>query len=442
MARSDAILTRLLELHPKIIDLSLSRMESLLARLGHPERKLPPVIHVAGTNGKGSTIAYLRAIMQAAGLKVHAYTSPHLVKFHERILLQGELIPEADLSALLEECETVNQGEPITFFEITTAAAFLAFSRMPADYLLLEVGLGGRLDATNVIGNPALSIITTIDYDHQQYLGESLTEIAGEKAGIIKPATPVIIGEQPDEALATLKRVAARQKAQSVIASEDWHAHEEHGRLIFSDEEGLLDLPLPQLPGRFQIGNAGNALAALRLLKDPRIQETHMAQGLRDVRWPARMQRFGPGALTAQLPEHAELWLDGGHNPSGGRAIAEAFAELEEKSPKPLVLIWGMLNTKEVAGYLSPFKGLLRHVITLTIPGEANAVPADQLASRVIELGLSAEAATSIEDGLRRASHYPQAPRILIGGSLYLAGHVLALQEGQTPSEISGTAKR
>ncbi|MDP4823544.1 MAG: bifunctional folylpolyglutamate synthase/dihydrofolate synthase, partial [Aestuariivirgaceae bacterium] len=357
MAMSDAILMRLLSLHPKIIDLSLGRMQALLAKMGHPERKLPRVIHVAGTNGKGSTVAYLRAIMEAAGLSVHAYTSPHLVKFHERIRLSGDLIPEADLSSLLEECELANGGEPITFFEITTVAAFLAFARHPADYLLLEVGLGGRLDATNVIPETAVSVITPVDLDHQQYLGDTLTAIAGEKAGIIKPATPVIVGYQPDEARDAILRQAARMKAPTHVAGEDWQSYEEQGRLIFSDEAGLLDLPLPQLPGRFQIQNAGNAIAALRALADPRITDAHLAQGLKSVTWPARMQRLGQGHLSKLLPEGAELWLDGGHNPAGGKALAEAFAELEERNPKPLTLIWGMLNTKEAAGYIRPFAG-------------------------------------------------------------------------------------
>ncbi len=442
MAMSDAILTRLLHLHPKIIDLSLGRMQALLAKMGHPERHLPPVIHVAGTNGKGSTVAYLRAVMEAAGLSVHAYTSPHLVKFHERIRLAGELIPEADLSALLEECEAANDGEPITFFEITTVAAFLAFSRQPADYLLLEVGLGGRLDATNVIAQTKVSVITPIDYDHQQYLGDTLTAIAGEKAGIIKKDTPVIIGYQPDEACAAIIRQAQRMKAPAFVGGEDWQAYEEQGRLIFSDENGLLDLPLPQLPGRFQIQNAGNAIAAIRVLADACISDAHIAQGLKSVTWSARMQRLGAGHLSKLLPEGAELWLDGGHNPAGGKALAEAFAELEERNPKPLILIWGMLNTKEAAGYIRPFAGLARHVITLAIPGEENAISAENLAATVIAQGLPAETASSIEDALRRASQKGENPRVLIGGSLYLAGRVLALHSGEKPSEVTGAARR
>ena len=442
MAMSDAILTRLLSLHPKIIDLSLGRMEVLLAKMGHPERHLPPVIHMAGTNGKGSTVAYLRALMEAAGLSVHAYTSPHLVKFHERIRLAGELIPEAELSALLEECEAANGGEPITFFEITTVAAFLAFARQPADYLLLEVGLGGRLDATNVIPQTKVSVITPIDYDHQQYLGDTLTAIAGEKAGIIKKDTPVIIGYQPDEARDAIIRQAQRVKAPAFVGGEDWQAYEEQGRLIFSDENGLLDLPLPQLPGRFQIQNAGNAIAAIRVLADARITDAHIAQGLKSVTWSARMQRLGAGHLSKLLPEGAELWLDGGHNPAGGKALAEAFAELEDRNPKPLTIIWGMLNTKEAAGYIRPFAGLARHVITLAIPGEENAISAENLAATVIAEGLPAETASSIEDALRRAGQKGENARVLIGGSLYLAGRVLALHSGEKPSEVTGAARR
>lgn len=442
MAMSDAILTRLLSLHPKIIDLSLSRMEALLAKMGNPERRLPPVIHVAGTNGKGSTVAYLRAVMEAAGLSVHAYTSPHLVKFHERIRLAGELIPEAELSALLEECEAANGAEPITFFEITTVAAFLAFSRKPADYLLLEVGLGGRLDATNVISQTRVSVITPIDYDHQQYLGDTLTAIAGEKAGIIKKETPVIIGYQPDEAREAIMRQAQRVKAPAFVGGEDWQAYEEQGRLIFSDENGLLDLPLPQLPGRFQIQNAGNAIAAIRVLADARITDAHIAQGLKSVTWSARMQRLGAGHLSKLLPEGTELWLDGGHNPAGGKALAAAFAELEERNPKPLTIIWGMLNTKEAAGYIRPFAGLARHVITLAIPGEENAISAESLAATVIAQGLPAETASSLEDALRRAAQKGENARVLIGGSLYLAGRVLALHSGEKPSEVTGAARR
>ena len=442
MAPSDAILNRLLSLHPKIIDLSLERIERILARLGNPERKLPPVIHVAGTNGKGSTVAYLRSILEQAGLKVHCYTSPHLVKFHERIYVAGETIPEEKLSALLEECETANGESPITFFEITTAAAFLAFARTPADYLILEVGLGGRLDATNVISKPAVSVITTIDYDHQQYLGNTLTAIAHEKAGILKQNVPAVIGAQPDEARAEIERVAEAIGAPLRITNQDWQSFEQHGRLVFQDENGLLDLSLPQLKGRHQIDNAGNAIAAIRLLDDSRVNEAHIEQGLKSVTWPARMQRLGPGALTSFLPGDAEIWLDGGHNPSAGRVIARAFSDINDRHSRPLVLIWGMLNTKDAGSFIEPFAGLAQRVVTITIPGEPNAVPADELAEIARGRNLSAETATSLTKALGQALLTTPAPRILICGSLYLAGHVLSLHENKPMSGVSGAARR
>jgi dihydrofolate synthase/folylpolyglutamate synthase len=442
LALSDAILTRLLALHPKIIDLSLGRMEAILAKLGHPEHRLPPVIHVAGTNGKGSTVAYLRHIMEAAGLKVHAYTSPHLVKFHERIRVAGELIPEADLTALLEECETVNGGEPITFFEITTAAAFLAFSRTPADYLILEVGLGGRLDATNVIDAPELAVITTIDYDHQQYLGDTLTLIAGEKAGILKRGRPAIIGPQPDEARAAIERAGARVGAELHIAGQDWQVYEQHGRLVFQNENGLLDLPLPQLKGRHQIDNAGNAIAAIRRLNDPRISDRHIAEGLKATTWPARMQKLGPGALWAFVPAEAEVWLDGGHNPSAGRVLAQAFSELNDRHSRPLVLIWGMLNTKDAGSFIGCFSGIASRVVTITIPEEENAVPAEVLAQAARDHGLAAETAQGLDAALKQASTTVPPPRILICGSLYLAGRVLAAHGNEAMTKVSGAGRR
>ncbi|TMJ36334.1 MAG: bifunctional folylpolyglutamate synthase/dihydrofolate synthase [Alphaproteobacteria bacterium] len=418
----------------------------ILAHLGNPQGDLPPVLHVAGTNGKGSTIAYLRSAMEAAGLSVHCYTSPHLVKFHERIRLGrhggGELIAEDQLSALLEECKAVNGGEPITFFEITTAAAFLAFARHPADYLILEVGLGGRLDATNVVARPALSIITTIDYDHQQYLGATLTEIAREKAGILKPGVAAIVAPQPDEARAEIERCAETEGAPLLIANQDWQAYEQHGRLVYQDESGLLDLPLPQLLGRHQIDNAGTAIAALRSLDDARIGESHIAQGLRTAIWPARMQRLGPGELWSFIPKDAELWLDGGHNPSAGRALARAFSELNERVSRPLVLIWGMLNTKAIDDFITPFAEIVHRVVTLTIPDEENAVPARELAEAARRHDMSAETADSLEEALKQAAQITPAPRILIAGSLYLAGRVLARHSGEAMSQVTGAGRR
>jgi len=442
LALSDAILTRLLSLHPKIIDLSLDRMRSILGRLGNPQERLPPVIHVAGTNGKGSTVACLRAMLEAAGLRVHCYTSPHLVRFHERIRVAGELISEPALNALLEECETANAGDPITFFEITTAAAFLAFSRTPADYLILEVGLGGRLDATNVVDRPKLAVITAIDYDHQQHLGITLTLIAREKAGILKRKVPAIVGVQPDEARAEIESVAERAAAPLRIANQDWQCFEQHGRIVFQDEDGLLDLPLPHLQGRHQVDNAGNAIAAIRALADGRIADHHIAEGLKSVTWPARMQRLGPGALWTLVPADAELWLDGGHNPSAARALAQAFSDLNDRHSRPLVLVWGMLNTKDTESFIGAFSGIAHRAVTLTIPEEENAVAAEALAQAARGKGLAAETAASLEDALRQASLTTPAPRILICGSLYLAGQVLAAHRGQEMSKVSGTARR
>jgi dihydrofolate synthase / folylpolyglutamate synthase len=439
MAVSDAILMRLLELHPKIIDLSLDRMQRILARLGNPERQLPPVIHIGGTNGKGSTLALLRAMMEDAGLKVHAYTSPHLVKFHERIRVAGELIAEPALTALLEECEAANDGAPITFFEITTAAAFLAFARTSADYLLLEVGLGGRLDATNMIAKPAACCITSIGLDHQQYLGDTIELIAGEKAGIIKRGVPCIVGAMPEGARSAIEAVADHVHAPLTISGQDWDCYSQHGRMVFQDGNGLLDLPLPALPGPHQIGNAGCAVAVLRALRDDRISEDHIAAGLKTVNWPARLQRLKGGALSSLLDAQSELWLDGGHNADAGLVLAEA---LKAMGPKPLVIIWGMLNTKDATQFFKPLAELAAHVVTLAIPGEANAITAEDLAQTVRKLGTAATTATSISNAVRQASQLKPAARILICGSLYLAGHVLAEEEQTEMSNVSGAAKR
>ena len=336
----------------------------------------------------------------------------------------------------------MNGGEPITFFEITTAAAFLAYSRTPADYLILEVGLGGRLDATNVIDKPALSIITTIDYDHQQYLGDTLSLIAHEKAGILKRGCPAIVGVQPDEARAEIERVAERVRAPLAIAGQDWQAYEQHGRLVFQDENGLLDLPMPQLKGRHQIDNAGNAIAAIRKLGDPRISDRHIAEGIKATTWPARMQRLGQGALSSLVSPESELWLDGGHNPSAGRVLAQAFSELNDRHSRPLVLVWGMLNTKDVGSFIGCFEGVANRVVTITIPEEENAVKAEALAEAARAHGLPAETAIGIDAALRQAALTMPAPRILICGSLYLAGRVLAAHGNEEMTKVSGAGRR
>ncbi len=442
MAVSDAILRRLLHLHPKIIDLSLGRMERILARLGHPERNLPPVIHIAGTNGKGSTVAFARAMIEAAGLRVHCYTSPHLVHFHERIRIAGDLISDDALSVLLTECETANGGEPITFFEITTAAAFLAFSRTQADYLILEVGLGGRLDASNVIARPHLTAVTSIGLDHQHYLGNTITLIAREKAGIIKTAVPCIVGRMPPEALEAIMAVAESHAAPLSVFGRDWDTYSQHGRLVFQDNAGLMDLPMPKLVGGHQVDNAGNAIALMRALSNPRIDDTHIARGLTTATWPARLQRLSGGVLSNLLPDGAELWLDGGHNADAGVVLGEALAAMARRAPKPLILIWGMLNSKDAAQFVASLERLAHHVITLAIPGEDNAIPADELAGIVERLGGKASPAPDIAAAVALALTFAVQPRILICGSLYLAGHVLAAEERSQMSAVSGAARR
>ncbi len=443
MSQSNIILDRLTALHPKVIDLSLGRMERLLAALDHPEDKLPPVIHVAGTNGKGSVIANLQSIMEAAGKSVHSDISPHVQLFAERIRLGapngGSLISDDELIRVLEACEEANGGQAITFFEITTAAALLAFSEHEADYLLLEVGLGGRLDATNVIAKPALSIITAVDLDHQSFLGETIDEIAFEKAGILKRGVPAIIGPQAhDKALNVIERQVRAIGAQAYVAGQHWQAYEEHGRLVFQDDDGLLDLPLPRLMGRHQIDNAGIAIAALHNLNDPEITIQHIEKGLSATKWPARLERLGPGALYAIAPEGCELWLDGGHNPAAGRVLAASLADIEDRVSRPLVLIIGMLNNKDAGEFLKPFKGLAARIITLKIPDEPNAYSAEELARIASGLGFAAEPATSLYEALGSLkSHYPHAPRIAICGSLHLAGHVLNAHANE-PNKMAG----
>jgi dihydrofolate synthase/folylpolyglutamate synthase len=426
----DAMLARLLALHPKRIDLALDRMEHILAALDHPERHLPPVIHVAGTNGKGSTIAFMRAILEAAGRRVHVYTSPNLVRVNERFRIGqeggGKFVSDAALSAALAECEAKNGDAPITVFEIETAAGFLLFSRHPADVLLLEVGLGGRLDATNVVERPIASVITKLSLDHRDFLGETIVEIATEKAGILKPDVPAIVVGQAREALAVIERQAGRMHAPLSIAGEDWTTTEERGRLVYQDGSGLLDLPAPKLYGRHQYENAGAAIAALRA-SGLKLPAAAFEAGMIRVEWPARMQRLSHGKLAELAPPDGELWLDGGHNADGGQAIAAALADLEERVPRPLVLIVGMLSTKDSAGFLKNFSGLARRIITVPIHQEKT-VPASELAEVAAGVGIPALARDNLETAIMVAGKLDldPAPRILITGSLYLAGEVLA----------------
>jgi dihydrofolate synthase / folylpolyglutamate synthase len=427
----ESLVARLAALHPKRIDLALDRVRRLLAALGHPERRLPPVIHVAGTNGKGSTIAFMRAILEAGGLGVHVYTSPHLVRFNERFRLAaagaGRLATDQELSAAFEDCERANAGAPITVFEITTAAAFLLFSRHPADALLLEVGLGGRLDATNVIDHALATLITPVSLDHAEHLGNSLAEIAAEKAGILKRGVPAIIAAQPRAALAVIERQAMRVKAPIRIAGEHWIATEERGRLVYQDDAGLLDLPAPRLFGRHQFENAGVAIAALRaagLALAPLAFET----GIAKAEWPARMQRLSHGALAALAPAGSELWLDGGHNADGGRAIANALADLEERVSRPLVLVVGMLASKDCEGFLRNFAGLARSVVAIPIPNQENGLAPDLIRDVARDIGIPAQASPDLASALAAIGRFEldPSPRILMTGSLYLAGEVLS----------------
>ena len=418
MTTSDAILSRLMALHPKVIDLSLDRMHRLLAALGNPERAIPPVIHIAGTNGKGSTQAMIRAGLQAGGARVHAYTSPHLAQFRERIRLAGTLIEDDALADLLAQVEAANDGQPITFFEITTAAAFLAFARTPADFTLLEVGLGGRLDATNVIDAPRLTVITPVSIDHTQYLGETLPLIAAEKAGIIKPRVPVIVGPQDDDALRMIEARAMGLSAPIVAHGQHWMIQPERDGMVFQDDHGLWDLPRPKLIGPHQVQNAGTALAALRALG---ATDAQARAAVTQAEWPARMQRLRHGPLV-DLAQGAELWLDGGHNPAGGQALAATLAAMPAR---PTHLVCGMLNTKDVAGYLRPLADHAAGLTAIDIPGEPNTLPATQTADAARQVGMTAHVAQDAAQAVEQLVTRHPGARILICGSLYLAGRIL-----------------
>jgi dihydrofolate synthase / folylpolyglutamate synthase len=430
MTPVDSILARLLALHPKRIDLTLARVQRVLDRLGHPERRVPPVIHVAGTNGKGSTIAFLRAMLEAAGKGVHVYTSPNLMRINERFRLGapggGVLVSDEELADALAECERANGDAPITIFEIETAVAFVLFARHGADMLLLEVGLGGRLDATNVIERPLASVVTPVSMDHIEFLGDTVEKIAAEKAGIFRAGVPAVIAPQTDAVSRVLERFAEKARAPLHVAGQHWHASVEHGRLVYQDDHGLLDLPPPKLFGRHQFDNAGTAIAALRAA-GVRLPANAIEQGLLRAEWPARLQRITSGKLVALAPTGAELWLDGGHNADGGRAIAAALGDLEERVSRPLVLVVGMLSSKDHAGFLRNFTGLVRRVFAVPIHQDKG-VPVDEIAAAARAAGMPADASPSIEAALGAIGGlgFDPPPRILIAGSLYLAGEVLA----------------
>ncbi|MBW4706624.1 bifunctional folylpolyglutamate synthase/dihydrofolate synthase [Roseobacter sp. YSTF-M11] len=415
---SDIILERMMALHPKIIDLTLDRMWRLLDALGNPQDDLPPVIHIAGTNGKGSTQAMIRAGLEAAGHRVHAYTSPHLARFHERIRVAGSLISEPDLTAVLDECYAANKGKTITYFEITTCAAFLAFARARADYTLLEVGLGGRLDATNVIAHPKMTVITPVSVDHQQFLGDTLGQIAFEKAGILKRNVPCVVAPQEEEGLDVIEKVAARVGAPLIAYGQHWHVGPERDGIVYQDETGLLDLPKPNLPGAHQVMNAGAALAVLRHFG---LDNAACEAGVTGAQWPARMQKLATGPLVENAPG-IELWLDGGHNPAAGEALAAHLTTLPDR---PTYLICGMLKTKDIGGYLRPLARVAQGLIAVSIPGETNTLPATATAEEARAAGFDADTADSVPEALAQIVSKDPAARVLICGSLYLAGAIL-----------------
>ncbi len=421
MPRSEAIIDRLHALHPKLIDLSLGRMRRCLDALGNPERRLPPVVHVAGTNGKGSTCAFLRAIAAAAGLRVHVYTSPHLVRFHERIRLAGQLVEEDALAAALEQVEHANGGAPITVFEITTAVAFQLFATVPADLLVLEVGLGGRLDATNVVDRPAATAITAIGMDHMDFLGDTPGKIAFEKAGIIKPGTPCATGAQGAEALAAIEAAATGAGAPLLARGRDWQVEPlRGGGLRYADAAGTLDLPPPGLAGPHQADNAGIALAALRAWNPSWLTPRAVAEGIARAEWPARLQRLS-GRLAALLPAGWELWLDGGHNPAAGEALAAHIAAAW--TDRPLHLVIGMKQGKGAEGFLRP---LLDHAASLHAvaePGQHLAMPVEAIIAASGGVARPGPAVGAALAALGAAGGPPA--RVLVCGSLYLAGEVL-----------------
>ncbi len=425
---SAVVLDRLLALHPRVIDLSLGRILRLLRRLGNPHRRLPPVIHVAGTNGKGSVVAMLRSIVAAHGQSSHVYTSPHLVRFHERIVIAGRRIDDPTLVALLTECETRNAGEPITFFEITTAAAFLAFANTPADVVLLETGLGGRLDATNAVERPVVTAITPVDLDHQDFLGTTLAAIAGEKAGILKPGVPCVLARQAPDADRAIRTRAAALAAPVISQGRDWHIAAEGAGLWFRGLDQEFRLPLPGLTGSFQIQNAGQAVALAARWLGEEFDPAAAGRGIASARWPARLQRLDAGPLVRRLPPGWELWLDGGHNPAAGRALAKALAGMNQGLPT--VLISAMMANKDASGFLAPLAGRIDRMVAVPVPGTGSGMAPVDLALIATGLGVPVWLADDVTGALEALIHKQAAPaRVLIAGSLYLAGDVLRRSE-------------
>ena len=420
MTDSDRILTRLLELHPKRIDLSLGRIHRLLAALGHPEKQLPPVIHVAGTNGKGSVVAMLRAGLRGSGASAHIYTSPHLVKFHERIEVANQVISEASLRRLLTRCEIVNQDAPISFFEITTAAALLAFAETPADSCVLEVGLGGRLDATNVVAHPAVSCITRIGRDHHEFLGRTLPQIAAEKAGIMKAETPCVVGPQRPTVLRMLRKTAEATGTPLFCYGRDWDCKKSDKGIEYRDAQGQLALPSPGLFGDHQIENAGVAVAALR-----QFGTGDVIAAVCVADWPARLQRLHSGPLVSALPEQTEIWLDGGHNEDAAKVLSAAMKKRNIENPRSLYLLCGMLAVKNHAAFMKPFVELDAEILTVNLPPSHQGISASLLAQKAKQAGLRATAYNSLDDAYKNLVARTGNHRILICGSFYFAGEIL-----------------
>lgn len=436
---AERAIARLQTLHPKGIDLSLDRIRWLLAALGDPQDRLPPTLHIAGTNGKGSAAAFARALIEAGGRTVHVHTSPHLVRWNERYRLGapggGRLVDDATLAEAIERVAAANADRPTTLFELLTAVTFVLFSEHPADAAIVEVGLGGRFDATNVIARPAATLVMPISLDHEAYLGDRVELIAAEKAGILKPGVPAVIGQQDsDTARAVVIETAERLGCPLSVYGADFLAFEENGRMVYQDEDGLCDLTLPRLPGRHQVANAAAAIATVKAAGFP-VGQAVADAAMAAVAWPGRLQRLTAGRLVGQAPQEAELWVDGGHNPGAGTVVAEAIAGLEERVARPLFLIAGMLDTKNQVDYFRAFVGMARHVYTVPIRSSEAGVPNAVLAARAMEAGLSAEPVDSIDNALAllRDDQEPgaPAPRILIAGSLYLVGEALA--ENGTP---------
>ena len=419
LSKSDVVLDRLLSLHPKIIDLTLDRVTRLLKKLNNPEDKISQVVHIAGTNGKGSTQAFLRAAIESSGESAHVYTSPHLTRFHERIRVAGSLISENVLVDILNECELANNGKPITYFEITTCAAFLIFSRIKADYTLLEVGLGGRLDATNILKKPKLTIITPISMDHVQFLGSTIEQIANEKAGIIKEGIPCIVGHQSKDAIDVIKKRAIELKSKLKIYGEHWQVYAKSDKLIFKDAMGFLELPLPKLIGQHQIENAGTAIAAMRELSIP---DEACKESMKNVYWPARMQRLESGPLV-KMANESEIWLDGGHNQAAGIAISNALEQLPKGRTN--ILICGMLKTKDLKAFLNPLFNSAKFLYGIRIQGEENSNSAETIVNQAREIGFSAFKTQKVSDAILQIIKAHPNSRIIICGSLFLAGKIL-----------------